>query len=131
MRFIQGSTSFPAPIAGKMLAREGKREQKSLGVKIEPALCHRQDVVLSPFRRQRLTAQAGLSVIFAYRRMKAVATQTFRPPRAGLLAKHLDGKYTAWGRVIYGIRHTDALKKGSPPSNPDSIKTMRLATDVK
>ena len=46
-------------------------------------------------------------------------------------AKHLDGKYTAWGRVIYGIRHTDALKKGSPPSNPDSIKTMRLATDVK
>ncbi len=46
-------------------------------------------------------------------------------------AKHLDGKYTAWGRVIYGIRHTDALKNGSPPPDPDRITSMRLATDVK
>lgn len=46
-------------------------------------------------------------------------------------AKHLDGNYTAWGRVIHGIRHTDALKKGSPPGDPDRIISMRLATDVK
>ncbi len=46
-------------------------------------------------------------------------------------AKHLDGKYTAWGRVIHGIRHTDKFKKGSPPRNPDRITSMRLGTDVK
>lgn len=46
-------------------------------------------------------------------------------------AKHLDGKYTAWGRVIHGIRHTDKFKKGSPPRDPDRITSMRLATDLK
>jgi len=46
-------------------------------------------------------------------------------------AKHLDGKYTVWGRVIHGIRHTDKLKKGSPPRDPDRITSMRLATDLK
>lgn len=46
-------------------------------------------------------------------------------------AKHLDGKYTVWGRVTHGIRHTDKLRKGSPPSHPDRITSMRLAADVK
>ena len=46
-------------------------------------------------------------------------------------AKHLDGKYTVWGRVIHGIRHTDKLRKGSPPSHPDRITSMRLAADLK
>jgi len=46
-------------------------------------------------------------------------------------AKHLDGEYTAWGRVIHGIGHAGKLKKGSPPRDPDRITSMRLAADVK
>ncbi|MEE2760796.1 MAG: peptidylprolyl isomerase [Pseudomonadota bacterium] len=46
-------------------------------------------------------------------------------------AKHLDGKYTVWGRVIHGIRNTARLKTGSPPHNPDRIRSMRLGTEVK
>ncbi|MDP6389359.1 MAG: peptidylprolyl isomerase [Alphaproteobacteria bacterium] len=44
---------------------------------------------------------------------------------------HLDGKYTAWGRVIHGIEFADGLSRGSPPETPDKILTMRVAADVK
>lgn len=37
--------------------------------------------------------------------------------------KILNGKYTAWGQVISGMEHIDALKRGEPPRNPD--KTVR------
>ena len=46
-------------------------------------------------------------------------------------APHLDGKYTIWGRVIYGMEFVDLLKQGSPPNEPDSIQKMRVAADVK
>lgn len=45
-------------------------------------------------------------------------------------AKHLDGKYTVWGNVIYGIEHLDALQSGSPPKTPDKIKSLGLAADA-
>ena len=45
-------------------------------------------------------------------------------------ARHLDGKYTAWGRVIHGMSLMDRLRRGSPPSNPDLIKSLRVAADV-
>jgi len=46
-------------------------------------------------------------------------------------ATHLDGKYTIWGRVIYGMEFVDLLKPGGPPREPDTIQKMRVAADVK
>ena len=46
-------------------------------------------------------------------------------------AKHLDGKYTIWGRVIYGMEFVDLLKPGGPPKEPDTIKKMWVAADAK
>ncbi len=49
-------------------------------------------------------------------------------------APHLDGKYTAWGKVTEGMEHVDAIKKGAPGSgkvdNPDRILSLRVAADV-
>jgi len=49
-------------------------------------------------------------------------------------AAHLNGQYTAWGQVVSGMSHVDAIKKGSggngAVSDPDSIVTMRVAADV-
>jgi len=45
-------------------------------------------------------------------------------------AQHLEGKYTAWGRVIHGMLLMDRMRKGSPPHNPDRIVKMRVAEDV-
>ena len=43
----------------------------------------------------------------------------------------LDGKYTVWGRVIEGMEHIDAIKKGSESNNgsvvdPDKVISMTL-----
>ncbi len=46
-------------------------------------------------------------------------------------ANHLDGKYSIWGRVIYGMEFVDLLKPGAPPKEPDTIQKMRVAADVK
>jgi len=48
---------------------------------------------------------------------------------------YLDGQYTIWGRVIEGMEHVDAIKKGDPDRNgqvdhPDAIVRMRVAADV-
>lgn len=47
----------------------------------------------------------------------------------------LDGQYTVWGRVIDGMDHVDAIKKGDlndngAVTNPDTIISMRVAADV-
>ncbi len=51
------------------------------------------------------------------------------------VSSFLDGKYTVWGRVISGMEHVDAIKKGHPQSgkvdNPDKIVSMKVAADVK
>ena len=46
-------------------------------------------------------------------------------------AGFLDNQYTVWGKVVAGMEHVDALKRGEPPKNPDKIVTMRVAADVK
>jgi len=46
-------------------------------------------------------------------------------------APHLDGKYTLWGRVIYGMEFVELLKPGAPAKEPDIIQKMRVAADVK
>lgn len=43
----------------------------------------------------------------------------------------LNGQYTVWGKVVSGMEHVDAIKRGEPPANPDKIISMRVAADVK
>lgn len=50
-------------------------------------------------------------------------------------ALHLDGKYTAWGRVVSGMEFVDQIKRGEGPAfvergNPDKIISLRVAADV-
>jgi peptidylprolyl isomerase len=50
-------------------------------------------------------------------------------------SRFLDNNYTAWGRVIDGMEHVDAIKKGDSNNNgavtnPDKIISMRVASDV-
>lgn len=50
-------------------------------------------------------------------------------------APHLDRQYTAWGRVIDGMEHVDALKKGDQYDNgsvedPDTIVKATIAADA-
>ena len=46
----------------------------------------------------------------------------------------LDGQYTVWGKVVSGMEFVDKIKKGAPGSgavsNPDRMKTVRVAADV-
>jgi peptidylprolyl isomerase len=51
-------------------------------------------------------------------------------------APFLDGKYTAWGQVVSGMEHIDAIKKGDEGDNgsvkkPDAIVRLQVAADVK
>ena len=47
----------------------------------------------------------------------------------------LDRQYTVWGKVVSGMEFVDKIKKGAPGSgavsNPDRMKTVRVAADVK
>jgi peptidylprolyl isomerase len=42
----------------------------------------------------------------------------------------LNNQYTVWGQVVDGMDHIDAIEKGEPPANPDSIVKMQIAADV-
>ena len=46
-------------------------------------------------------------------------------------AGFLDRQYTVWGRVIDGMDKVDRIKKGEPAQNPDKIKSLKVAADVK
>jgi peptidylprolyl isomerase len=51
-------------------------------------------------------------------------------------APFLDGKYTAWGQVVSGMEHIDAIKKGDEDDNgsvdkPDAMVRLQVAADVK
>jgi cyclophilin family peptidyl-prolyl cis-trans isomerase len=49
-------------------------------------------------------------------------------------ANFLDRQYTVWGKVVSGMEHVDAIKKGSGSSgtvsNPDKIVKMQVAADA-
>lgn len=49
-------------------------------------------------------------------------------------ASHLDGQYTVWGRVVDGMEHVDALKRGDGGggvvTDPDIVVRARIASDV-
>lgn len=42
-------------------------------------------------------------------------------------APWLDKQYTVWGQVTEGMDNVDAVAKGEPPKNPDSIVSVRVA----
>ncbi|MFM9939328.1 MAG: peptidylprolyl isomerase [Hyphomicrobiaceae bacterium] len=45
--------------------------------------------------------------------------------------RFLDKQYTVWGRVIDGMDGVDKIKKGEPVQNPDKIKSIKVAADIK
>jgi peptidylprolyl isomerase len=50
-------------------------------------------------------------------------------------ATFLDRQYTVWGKVVSGMEHVDAIKKGDSGrngtvSNPDKIVKMQVAADA-
>ena len=44
---------------------------------------------------------------------------------------HLNGQYTAWGRVTKGMDCVDKINKGEPPAHPDKIIKMQVLADIK
>lgn len=45
-------------------------------------------------------------------------------------AGFLDRQYTVWGQVTGGMEVIDALKRGEPVRNPDSIISMKVLADI-
>jgi peptidylprolyl isomerase len=43
----------------------------------------------------------------------------------------LDGQYTVWGQVVSGMEFVDRIRRGEPPRNPDRMRSVRVAADVK
>jgi peptidylprolyl isomerase len=43
--------------------------------------------------------------------------------------KSLNGAYTAWGQVVSGMEHVDALKRGEPPRDPDETIRAYIKAD--
>ena len=47
----------------------------------------------------------------------------------------LNGKYTVWGEVVSGMEYIDKVRRGSGSGgvvrNPDVMKSLRVAADVK
>jgi peptidylprolyl isomerase len=46
-------------------------------------------------------------------------------------ASFLNGKYTVVGNVVAGMDVVDKINKGEPPSNPDKMVKVQVASDVK
>jgi peptidylprolyl isomerase len=46
-------------------------------------------------------------------------------------ASFLDRQYTVWGQVTEGMENVDKIKRGEPVQNPDKIKSMKVAADLK
>jgi peptidylprolyl isomerase len=42
----------------------------------------------------------------------------------------LDGQYTVWGKVVTGMENIDLIKKGEPVADPDSIVSVKVASDA-
>ena len=42
----------------------------------------------------------------------------------------LNGQYTVYGRVIDGMEHVDAVRRGEPPAEPDRMIRVRVAADA-
>jgi cyclophilin family peptidyl-prolyl cis-trans isomerase len=45
-------------------------------------------------------------------------------------APWLNKQYTVWAQVIEGMENIDAINKGEPPRQPDTIVSIKVATDA-
>jgi peptidylprolyl isomerase len=45
-------------------------------------------------------------------------------------APFLNKQYTVWGHVIEGMENVDAIARGEPPRQPDTIVKMQVAADA-
>ena len=45
-------------------------------------------------------------------------------------APFLNKQYTVWGHVIEGMENVDAITRGEPPRQPDTIVKMQVAADA-
>lgn len=45
-------------------------------------------------------------------------------------ARFLDRQYTVWGQVIEGMENVDKIERGEPVANPDSIISMKVASQL-
>jgi cyclophilin family peptidyl-prolyl cis-trans isomerase len=45
-------------------------------------------------------------------------------------APFLNRQYTVWGEVIEGMDNVDQIKRGEPVKDPDSIVSMKVASDA-
>ena len=45
-------------------------------------------------------------------------------------ASFLNNQYTVWGKVTEGMEAIDAIKRGEPVRDPDSIVSMRVEADL-
>jgi peptidylprolyl isomerase len=41
----------------------------------------------------------------------------------------LNNQYTVWGEVVDGMEHVDAIERGEPPADPDTIVKMVVAAN--
>jgi len=48
----------------------------------------------------------------------------------GPTARTLDGRYTAWGRVVLGMQYLKALKPANRPKAPERLRTLRVVADL-
>ncbi|WP_136442356.1 peptidylprolyl isomerase [Pacificoceanicola onchidii] len=42
----------------------------------------------------------------------------------------LNGQYTVYGQVVEGMEHVDAIVRGEPPANPDTMISVKVAADA-
>ncbi|MEX3015601.1 peptidylprolyl isomerase [Gymnodinialimonas hymeniacidonis] len=42
----------------------------------------------------------------------------------------LNGQYTVYGNVIDGMEHVDAITRGEPPAEPDTMISVKVAADA-
>ena len=45
-------------------------------------------------------------------------------------APFLNGQYTVFGEVVSGMEFVDKIKRGEPPTDPDKIISLKLASDA-
>ena len=45
-------------------------------------------------------------------------------------APWLNKQYSVWGQVVEGMENIDKIKRGEPVRDPDTIVSMKVATDV-
>ncbi len=78
----------------------------------------------SPTRRNSCAARSARRALKIPNSANSQFFITFQP------TPPLNGQYTIWGQVIDGMDAVDKIKRGEPPSNPDKIVKVQVASDA-